>query len=185
MVTPGMRRLRGGIVGGGRGAFIGAIHRIAAEMDGQSLLVAGALSSDPAVAHESAAAWGLARAYGSYEEMARTEAALSDGIDYVIIATPNHLHLPVARAFLQQGIHVICEKPLTLNLADAAEFERQVNDGQALFALTHPYCAYPMIRQARDWVAEGKLGTLRKVLVEYIQDWLMEPIEAQGNKQAQ
>ena len=180
-----MRRLRGGIVGGGRGAFIGAVHRIAAELDGQSTVVAGALSSDPATARASAAAWGLARSYDTYQEMARAEAARSDGIEYVIVATPNHLHLPVARAFIECGIHVICDKPLALNAAEGEQFERLVTGGKPLFALTHPYSAYPTIRQARDMVAAGQLGQLRKVLVEYVQDWLMEPLENTGNKQAE
>jgi predicted dehydrogenase len=179
------RRLRAGIVGGGRGAFIGAVHRIAAELDARSLVVAGALSADPAVARASAQAWGLQRSYDSFEAMARAEAAHDDGVEFVIVATPNHLHLPVARAFLERGIHVICDKPLALNVAEGEELERLVGKGPPLFALTHPYSAYPAIRQARDMVAAGQLGTLRKVLVEYVQDWLMEPLESRGNKQAE
>ena len=112
------RRLRAGIVGGGRGAFIGAVHRIAAELDGQSQVVAGAMSSDPRIARESAAGWFLARSYASYQEMAATEAADANGIDFVIVATPNDLHYPVARTFLEADIHVICDKPLALNVAE-------------------------------------------------------------------
>jgi predicted dehydrogenase len=179
-----VRRLRAGIVGGGRGAFIGAVHRIAAELDGQALIVAGALSSHPATARESAAAWFLERAYTSYEEMAASEAADENGIDFVIVATPNDLHYPVARAFLAAGIHVICEKPLALTLAEGEELAHLVEGGASLFALTHCYTGYPAVRQAREMVRRGQLGEIRKVMVEYTQDWLMEPLETRGNKQA-
>jgi predicted dehydrogenase len=177
-------RLRAGIVGGGRGAFIGAVHRMAAELDGQALVVAGAMSSDPALARASAADWYLERAYGSYAEMARSEASLPEGIDFVIIAAPNHLHVPVAREFLAAGIHVVCDKPLALSLAEAQDLQRVIAQGSALFALTHNYTGYPAVRQARSMVRSGDLGELRKVLVEYTQDWLMEPLERDGNKQA-
>jgi predicted dehydrogenase len=179
------RRLRAGIVGGGSGAFIGAVHRLAAELDARSQVIAGALSSNPALALASAQAWGLERSYGSYQDMAQAEATRADGIEFVIIATPNHLHLPVARAFLERGIHVICDKPLALNVAEGEQLARLVDGGATLFALTHPYSAYPAIRQARELVAAGRLGVLRKVLVEYVQDWLMEPQELRGNKQAE
>jgi predicted dehydrogenase len=178
------RRLRAGIVGGGEGAFIGAVHRMAAELDGQALIVAGAMSSRADVARASAAAWFLERAYTSYEEMARAEAAAADGIDFVIVATPNHLHAPVAKAFLAAGIHVVCEKPLALDVAQGEELVRLVESGPALFALTYNYTGYPAVRQARDLVKSGELGELRKVMVEYTQDWLMRPLEAEGNKQA-
>jgi predicted dehydrogenase len=181
---PAQRRLRAGIVGGGRGAFIGAVHRIAAELDGQALVVAGAMSSDPSIARASAAAWFLERSYDSYEEMARREAADASGIDFVIVATPNHLHYPVARAFLAEGIHVVCDKPLTANVAEAEELTRLVEGGSALFALTHNYTGYPAVREARELVRGGRLGEIRKVLVDYAQDWLMEPLETLGNKQA-
>lgn len=181
---PPSRRLRAGIVGGGEGAFIGAVHRMAAELDGQALIVAGAMSSRADVARASAAAWFLERAYTSYEEMARAEAAAADGIDFVIVATPNHLHFPVARAFLAAGIHVVCDKPLALTVAQGEELVRLVESGPALFALTHNYTGYPAVRQARDLVKNGELGELRKVMVEYCQDWLMRPLEAEGNKQA-
>ena len=172
------------MVGGGRGAFIGAVHRMAAELDGQALVVAGALSSDPQVARASAADWLLERAYTSYEEMARAEAA-ARGIDFVIVATPNHLHFPVARAFLAAGIHVVCDKPLALTVAEGEALARQVANGPALFALTHAYAGYPAVRQASDMVRSGQLGSLRKVMVEYTQDWLMDPVELRGNKQAE
>ena len=178
------RRLRAGIVGGGRGAFIGSVHRIAAELDGQAQVVAGAMSSDPRIARESAAEWFLARSYGSYEQMAEAEAADADGIDFVIIATPNDLHYPVARTFLEADIHVICDKPLALTVAEGEELVRLVEAGPTLFALTHPYTGYPAVRQAREMVRSGRLGEIRLCLVEYTQDWLMEPLERRGNKQA-
>ena len=179
-----LRRLRAGIVGGGRGAFIGSVHRIAAELDGQAQIVAGAMSSDPEIARESAAAWFLERAYTSYADMASSEAADGNGIDFVIIATPNDLHYPVASAFLSAGIHVVCDKPLALTLAEGEELVRLVEAGPTLFALTHNYTGYPAVRQAREMVRCGQLGEIRKVMVEYTQDWLMEPLETRGNKQA-
>ena len=180
-----MSRLRAGIVGGGQGAFIGAVHRIAAELDNEARVVAGAMSSDPEKAKASAKAWHLERSYDSYEAMAAGEAAIEDGIDYVIVATPNNLHLPVARAFLEAGIHVVCDKPLASSLDDARELGKIVAGSGKLFALTHTYSGYPMVREARDFVASGRLGDLRKVQVEYNQDWLMEPLEREGNKQAE
>jgi predicted dehydrogenase len=180
-----MRRLRAGIVGGGRGAFIGAVHRIAAELDGQALVVAGAMSADAATARSSAEAWYLERSYDTYTAMAQAEAARSDGIDFVIVATPNHLHYPVARAFLEAGIHVVCDKPLAFTVAEAEQLVALVEQGKPLFALTHNYTGYPAVREARALVNNGALGELRKVLVEYNQDWLMTPLEQAGNKQAQ
>jgi predicted dehydrogenase len=177
-------RLRAGIVGGGRGAFIGAVHRIAAELDGQALIVAGAMSADPQTARDSAAAWNLDRSYDSYDEMARAEAAREDGIDFAIIATPNHLHLPVARAFLKAGIHVVCDKPLTATLTDGEQLLQLVGQSKVLFALTHNYTGYAAVRPARAMIRDGLIGEVRKVLVEYQQDWLMEPVELSGNKQA-
>jgi predicted dehydrogenase len=179
-----MRRLRAGIVGGGRGAFIGSVHRIAAELDGQALVVAGAMSADPGIARASAADWSLERAYTSYEEMAAAEAAAAEGIDFVIIATPNDLHFPVARAFLAADIHVICDKPLALTVAEGEELVRLVESGSTLFALTHVYTGYPAVREARELVRSGRLGEIRLCLIEYTQDWLMEPLENRGNKQA-
>jgi predicted dehydrogenase len=178
------RRLRAGMVGGGQGAFIGSVHRTAVELDGQAQVVAGALSSRPDVARESAAAWFLERAYGSYSEMAAAEAAARDGIDFVIIATPNDLHFPVAKAFLSAGIHVVCDKPLGVSVEEGQQLVKLVESGTRLFALTHNYTGYPAVRQAREMVRGGELGEIRKVMVEYTQDWLMEAVEARGNKQA-
>jgi len=178
------RRLRAGIVGGGRGAFIGAVHRMAAELDGQALVVAGAMSSDPANAAESAADWYLDRSYDHYASMAQQEAQRPDGIDFVIIATPNHLHYPVARCFLQAGIHVVCDKPLALSVDEGQALVRLVESSDRLFALTHTYTGYPAIREAREMVRSGGIGDLRKVLIEYNQDWLMEAVENSGSRQA-
>ncbi|WP_429164099.1 Gfo/Idh/MocA family protein [Aeromonas rivipollensis] len=180
------RRLRLGMVGGGQGAFIGAVHRLAARMDDHYELLAAALSADPANARSSALALGLdpARAYEDYARMAQAEAARSDGIEVVAITTPNHLHAPVARAFLEAGIHVICDKPLALTLAEGEELARLARQRRRLFALTHTYSGYPMVRHARELVAAGELGELRYVQVEYLQDWLANPIPPGQNKQA-
>ncbi|MGE6193833.1 Gfo/Idh/MocA family protein [Aeromonas media] len=180
------RRLRLGMVGGGQGAFIGAVHRLAARMDDHYELLAAALSADPANARSSALALGLdpARAYEDYARMAQAEAARPDGIEVVAITTPNHLHAPVARAFLEAGIHVICDKPLALTLAEGEELARLARQQRRLFALTHTYSGYPMVRHARELVAAGALGELRYVQVEYLQDWLANPIPPGQNKQA-
>ena len=180
-------RIRLGMVGGGRGAFIGAVHRIAARMDDQYELVAGALSADPQKAMASAADLGIAadRSYGSFAEMAKAEAARPDGIEAVAIVTPNHMHAPAAKAFLGAGIHVICDKPLTTTVAEAEELVALVKKTGKVFAVTHNYTGYPMIRQARAMVAAGELGELRLVQAEYPQDWLTEAIEATGQKQAE
>jgi predicted dehydrogenase len=181
-----MRRLRLGMVGGGQGAFIGAVHRIAARLDDQYELVAGALSADPARAHASAAELRLApeRSYADFATMARAEAARPDGIDVIAVVTPNHLHQPAASAFLQAGIHVICDKPLASRMTEAVQLARDVAASGCVFALTHNYTGYPMVRQAREMVAAGELGALRVVQVDYAQDWLAEPLEATGQKQA-
>jgi len=172
------------MVGGGRGAFIGAVHRIAARLDDQFDLVAGAFSADPEKAAASAADLGVARSYGSYAEMARSEARRRDGIEAVAIVTPNHMHAPVALEFLKRGIHVICDKPLTATLPDAKKLARAAEAAGVVFALTHNYTGYPMIRQAKAMVKAGDLGDIRLVQVEYAQDWLAEPLEATGQKQA-
>ena len=177
-------RIRLGMVGGGRGAFIGAVHRIAARIDDQYELVAGAFSSDPDRSAASAADLGVARAYGSYEEMAQKESRRKDGIEAVAIVTPNHLHAPAALPFLKRGIHVICDKPLTATLPEAKRLAKAIEASGTVFALTHNYTGYPMIRQARDLVAAGELGDIRLVNVEYVQDWLAEPLEITGQKQA-
>ena len=181
------RRIRLGMVGGGDGSFIGAAHRVAARLDDQFELVAGALSSTPERAHASAAKLHIAaeRSYADYAAMAAAESRREDGIDAVVIVTPNHLHVPVAQAFVQQGIHVICDKPMATSLAEAQELAHAVRERGLLFLLTHTYAGYPMVRQAREWVAAGELGQLRIVQVEYAQDWLGEPVERQGNKQAE
>jgi predicted dehydrogenase len=178
--------IRYGMVGGGQGAFIGGVHRIAARLDGDFVLVAGALSSDAARAKASASDLGLdpARSYGSFAEMAKAEAARSDGIEAVSIVTPNHMHFPAAEAFLKAGIHVICDKPLTSTLEDAKKLASLVKSSGKLFILTHNYTGYPMVRQAREMVASGVLGDLRLVQAEYAQDWLTEDIESTGQKQA-
>ncbi len=180
------RRIRLGMVGGGDGSFIGAAHRIAARLDDEFELVAGALSSTPERAHASAARLRIApdRSYASYADMARSEAGRADGIDAVAIVTPNHLHVPVAQAFAEQGIHLICDKPLATSLADAQALAALVRQRGLLFLLTHTYGGYPMVRQARELVAAGELGELRIVQVEYAQDWLGAPVEREGNKQA-
>ncbi|QCO06202.1 Gfo/Idh/MocA family protein [Azospirillum argentinense] len=181
------RRLRLGMVGGGRGAFIGAVHRIAARLDDRYELRAGALSSDPERCHASGADLFLPpeRCYASFAEMARAEAARDDGIDVVSIVTPNHLHHDAAKAFLEAGIHVICDKPLTTTVEDAEDLAAAVERSGLVFALTHNYTGYPMVRQARAMVAAGDLGALRVVQVEYPQDWLSTRLEESGQKQAE
>lgn len=182
MTTP---RIRYAMVGGGRGAFIGAVHRIAARMDDRFELVAGALSSNPDNAKLSAADLHIAadRAYTSYEEMLRVEKARADGIQAVVIVTPNHMHFPVAKACLEAGIDVICDKPVTRTLEEALELEQVVKKSGCFFALTHNYSAYPLVRYARELVEQGKLGKVRVVQVEYPQEWLTEAA-ADDNKQA-
>ncbi len=177
-------RIRLGMVGGGRGAFIGAVHRIAARLDDQYELVAGAFSSDPEKSAASAADLGVARSYGSFAEMAQKEARRKDGIEAVAIVTPNHMHAPVAMEFLRRGIHVICDKPLTATLPEAKKLAKAAEASGVVFALTHNYTGYPMVRQAREMIAAGDLGDIRLVNVQYIQDWLSEPIEQTGQKQA-
>jgi predicted dehydrogenase len=178
------RRIRLGMVGGGEGAFIGAVHRIAARLDDHYELVAGALSSEPARALRSAEAIGLPRGYPDYATMAREEAARPDGIEAVAIVTPNDQHAPAAEAFLRAGVHVICDKPVTTTLAEARRLQAVVQETGRLFAVTHNYTGYPMVRHARQLVREGALGEIRVVQVEYAQDWLTERLEASGQKQA-
>lgn len=179
-------RIRLGMVGGGEGGFIGQVHRYAARLDDQFELVAGALSSNPEKAHRSGLALGLApdRIYANYRDMATAERSRPDGIEAVSIVTPNHLHAPVARAFLEVGIHVICDKPVTTTSADARMLCELAKENGLLFAVTHNYSANAMVRQAREMVQKGQLGDLRIVQVEYAQDWLAEPIELDGQKQA-
>src|ERR1700726_2115295 len=180
------RRLRLGMVGGGPGGFIGAVHRIAARLDDRFELVAAALSSDPQKSRKAAQDLHIApdRAYGSFAEVAAAESKRPDRIDAVSIVTPNHLHYAPAKAFLEAGIHVICDKPLTTTLEDARELAQIVRRTGLLFAVTHNYTGYPLVRQARQMVAEGELGPIRVVQVEYAQDWLATPLEKTGQKQA-
>jgi predicted dehydrogenase len=180
-------RIRLGMVGGGEGAFIGAVHRIAARIDDQYELVAGALSSTPEKARRSGQALGLApdRVYDNYEAMAKAEAARPDGVEAVSIVTPNHVHAPAAYALLNAGIHVICDKPLTVSLFEAKRMQAAVAASGRIFALTHNYTGYPLVRCMRQMVRAGELGELRLVQVEYPQEWLSGPTEASGNKQAE
>ena len=177
-------RIRLGMVGGGRDAFIGAVHRIASRIDDQYELVAGCFSSNAEKSLASAADLGVPRAYSSYGEMASREARRKDGIEVVAIVTPNHMHAPVAMQFIKRGIHVICDKPLTATLPEAKKLAKAAEASGVIFALTHNYTGYPMIRQAKAMVGAGTLGDIRLVQVEYAQDWLAEPLEATGQKQA-
>ncbi|GAA4228581.1 putative dehydrogenase [Sagittula marina] len=177
--------IRLGMVGGGQGAMIGGVHRVAARLDGAFQLVAGALSSTEDKARASAEEVGIAedRTYIDYIEMAKREARLKDGVEAVSIVVPNHMHLPVAREFLKRGIHVICDKPLTGTLSDAKRLKTAAEKSDALFILTHNYTGYPLVREAQARVARGDLGDIRLVQVEYAQDWLAEAPDA-DNKQA-
>ena len=178
-------RVRLGMVGGGEGAFIGAVHRIAARLDDHYVLQAGALSSTPEKSQRSAKALALPRGYPDYHTMAREEAARgADGIEAVAIVTPNDQHAPVAEAFLEAGIHVICDKPVTTTLEEALHLRSLARERHRLFAVTYNYSGYPMVRHARRMVQDGRLGTLRLVQVEYLQDWLTEALEGTGQKQA-
>jgi predicted dehydrogenase len=179
------RRLRLGMVGGGPGAFIGAVHRSAARLDDRYELVAAALSSNAERGLAAARELHISRAYRSFEEMASSESKRPDGIEVVSIVTPNHLHYAPAKAFLEAGIDVICDKPLTTTLADALDLAEVVKRTGLVFGLTHNYTGHPMVRQAREMVAAGELGALRIVQVEYAQDWLSTPVEKTGHKQAE
>jgi predicted dehydrogenase len=180
-------RIRYGMVGGGQGAFIGAVHRLAARIDDKYEFVAGALSADPKKAKASGEELGLSadRIYSDYKLMAKAESKRADGIEAVSIVTPNHMHFPVAKAFIEAGIHVICDKPLSLNLKEALALEKLLaKKPNVVFALTHNYSGYPMIRQAKEMVAAGVLGEIRLVQGEYPQDWLTTDLEKSGQKQA-
>jgi predicted dehydrogenase len=179
-------RIRYGMVGGGPGAFIGAVHRMAARMEGRYELLAGAFSSDPQRSRAMGAELGLApgRAYDTYGEMARSERVRRDGIEAVVIVTPNHLHFPIAKVFLEAGVHVICDKPLTSTLLDALALRALVKASGRLFFVTYTYGTYPMVAQAREMVRSGQLGAVRVVQVEYAQGWLSTALEASGSRQA-
>lgn len=179
-------RVRLGMVGGGQGAFIGAVHRIASRIDDHYELCAGALSSNPERALASARELLLAddRSYTDFRAMAEAEAAREDGIEVVSIVTPNHVHHEIAKTFLQAGIHVICDKPLTVTSAQSEELVQLASETGRILAVTYNYSGYPMVRQARAMVAAGELGKIRVIQAEYPQDWLSEDIETGGQKQA-
>lgn len=181
-----MRRLRMGMIGGGAGAFIGPVHRIAAELDGEIALVAGAFSSDAGRSREAGLAYRIDpdRAYPNYETMIAQERARSDGIDFVTIATPNHLHLAAAKHALESGLAVMSDKPATATLAEARILAAIVEKTERPYGLTYTYSGYPLVREARARCAEGALGHIRKIVVEYPQGWLAGPAEASGSKQA-
>ncbi len=182
------RKIRMGMVGGGPGAFIGAVHRMAARLDGQIELVCGAFSANPKRARAAGRELLLPaeRVYASFEEMFASEAARpeEDRMDFVSIVTPNHLHAPVAVAALKNGFHVLCDKPMTVNVKEARDLARRVNKSGLLFGLTHNYTGYPMVKEARHRVHAGELGTIRKIMVEYPQGWLATRLEGTGQKQA-
>jgi predicted dehydrogenase len=184
-----MTTLRFGMVGGGPGAFIGDVHRRAACLDGDVELVAGAFSASPSKSRRKGRELGLSRArtYGSYLDMVERERALPEDqrIDFVSVVTPNHMHFPVATAFLEAGFHVVCDKPMTLDVAEARRLKQVVAQSRRVFALTHNYTGYPMVKLARDLVRQGDLGRLRKVVVEYPQGWLSRRLEQAGLKQAE
>ncbi len=182
------RKLRYGMIGGGRGAFIGAVHRIAAIMDGQAVLTAGAFSNDPARSKASGEDFFLdpSRVYASYQEMAEAEAKMpaSERLDFIVIVTPNHQHFPPAKLFLESGFNVVCEKPVTFNLAEARKLREIVKKSKKVFVLTHNYTGNAMVKQARELVRSGYLGEIRKIVSEYPQGWLSTHIKASGQKQA-
>jgi len=182
------RKLRMGIVGGGQGSFIGRVHVTAAVLDNRAALVAGAFSSDAARSKASAGDYDVpeSRAYGSYQEMLDRERALPAGerIDFVTIATPNHMHYPVAKAAVEAGFHVVCDKPLTLTLAEAEDLAKVVAGSKGVFVVTHNYTGYPLVRQAREMILAGELGEIQAIRAEYIQGWLRTRLESEGQKQA-
>ncbi len=184
-----MTRLRMGLVGGGEGAFIGAVHRIAAELDGRIELVCGAFSSDPSRSKRfGQELYDLPpnRSYGTFNEMVTEELRLptEERMHFVVIAAPNHLHFPVAETSLQAGFHVVSDKPVTFDLGEARTLRALAAEKDLLFGLTHNYTGYPMVKEARELIKTGALGSIRRVIVEYIQGWLAERLETQGNKQA-
>ena len=181
------RKIRIGMVGGGKNAFIGGVHRIALRLDGYYELVAGSFSSNFDNSKETGKDLGLAedRIYETYHEMAEKESARSDGIDVVAIVTPNHLHIPIAKIFAEKGIHIICDKPLALSSEEAINLKNIVESKKLIFALTHNYTGYPMIRHARSLIQKGDLGSIRVIQAEYPQDWLTTKAEDSGLKQAE
>src|SRR5689334_10399392 len=186
--APLHRKLRMGLIGGGQGAFIGRVHSIAATLDNRAALVAGALSSDPAKAKASAPDYDIPpdRAYGSYQELIDKEKKLPEGerVDFLSVATPNHTHFEIAKAAAEAGFNVMCDKPLTFDLAQAEELARVVQKAGVVFGVTHNYTGYPLVRQARDMVKAGELGEINAVRAFYIQGWLRTRLEAEAQKQA-
>ena len=182
------QKLKMGMVGGGRDAFIGGVHRMAARLDGRIELVAGAFSSDAAKSRASGEDLGLdpSRVYPDYETMAAAESKLPENerIDFVSIVTPNHLHFPIAKLFLEAGVNVVCDKPMTFDLGEALALRDLVKKSGKIFVLTHNYTGYPMVKEARELVQRGALGTILKVVAQYPQGWLLRPIDAEGQKQA-
>lgn len=185
-MTVAAKPIRLGMVGGGQGAFIGAVHRMAARLDGHYEFCAGALSSDPERAVTSARELGLAedRSYASYTDMIAGEAVRDDGVEVIAVVTPNHMHFPVAKACLESGFHVICDKPMTLTVDEARDLRRVAEASGRILAVTYNYSGYPMIRQARQMIERGALGQIRVVQGEYAQGWLSENLEESGQKQA-
>src|SRR6184192_1416109 len=186
--APLNRKLRMGLVGGGQGAFIGRVHATAAVLDNRAVLVAGALSADPAKAKASAPDYDIKpeRAYGSYQEMLAAESKLpaEQRVDFVSVATPNHTHFEIAKAFAEAGFNVVCDKPLTFDLAQAEELLKDVEKTGVVFAVTHNYTGYPLVRQARDMVKAGDLGEINATRSCYIQGWLRTRLESSDQKQA-
>lgn len=184
--APLHRKLRMGLVGGGQGSFIGRVHATAAVLDNRAALVAGALSSDPAKAKASAPDYDIPadRAYGSYKEMAEQEAKRTDKIDFVSVTTPNSTHFEVAKLFAEAGFNVICDKPMTFDLAQAEELLKVVEKSGVVFAVTHNYTGYPLVRQAREMVLNGEIGEVNAIRANYIQGWLRTRLEASDQKQA-
>jgi predicted dehydrogenase len=178
--------LRYGMVGGGAGSFIGEVHRKAVAFDNTARLVAGCFSRNFQNTLATGASLGVAgeRLYRDYEEMAAGEAARRDGIDFVVIVTPNHAHYGAAKAFLTRGVHVVCDKPLTFTVAEAEELGQLARERNLLFGVTYTYSGYPLVKQAREMIRRGDIGAIRVVMGEYPQDWLATPAEAAGNKQA-
>ena len=182
------RKLRMGLVGGGQGSFIGRVHTIAAGLDNRAEIVAGAFSSNPERSKASAPSYGVdeSRAYGSYQELFDNERKLPEDqrIDFVSVATPNHTHFDIAHAAVQAGFNVVCDKPMTFDLAQAETLLKAVGDSDVVFAVSHNYTGYPLVRQAREMILAGELGEINAIRVQYIQGWLRSPLEKEDQKQA-
>ncbi|WP_437201240.1 Gfo/Idh/MocA family protein [Planctomicrobium sp. SH664] len=183
------RKLKMALIGGGQGSFIGRVHNVAAILDNRAELVAGALSSTPEKSKASAPFYDIRpeRAYGSFEELLDEELKLPEGdrIDFITIATPNHTHFPIARAAVERGINVCCDKPMTFNLGEAEELIKLVEKSGVVFAVTHNYTGYPLVRQAREMIRNGELGEIQAVRSKYLQGWLRTQLEKEGSKQAE